>query len=253
MLAKTDALTIRNLSAAYGGKPALLSIDASIPTGSMTAIVGPNGAGKSTLIKTCLGIVPKVTGEALFFGEPLARVRGRVAYMPQRASVDWDFPATALDVVTMGLYRELGLFRLAGRRQRAKAMECLSRVGLADFASRQIGQLSGGQQQRVFLARALAQDADLYIMDEPFAGVDAATEQAIVEVLKAINAQGRTIVCVHHDLSSVARIFDRVLLLNGRTVASGPVASAFTRENLDIAYGGRLAAEDGAPLQVEAA
>ena len=247
------ALTIRGLSVAYGGKPVLLSIEVEVPKGAMLAVVGPNGAGKSTLIKAALGIVPPVTGTARFFGLPFDKARGRVAYMPQRASVDWDFPATALDVVVMGLYHELGLFRIAGKRQRQKALACLSRVGMESFATRQIGQLSGGQQQRVFLARSLAQDAELYIMDEPFAGVDAATEQAIVEVLKDLNHQGRSIVCVHHDLSTVADYFTHVLLLNGRKVASGTVAEAFTRANLDIAYGGRLASEETAPREVEAA
>jgi len=167
-------LAVSGLSVSYGGKPALLSIDFVTPPGAMVAIVGPNGAGKSTLIKAALGILPRISGEVTAFGEAPETALGRIAYMPQRASVDWDFPASVLDVVLMGLYREIGLFRFAGRAHRKTALQCLERVGMAAFAGRQIGQLSGGQQQRVFLARALAQDADLYVMDEPFAGVDAA-------------------------------------------------------------------------------
>ena len=208
----------------------------------MLAIVGPNGAGKSTLIKAALGIVPRISGDVTVFGRPYAKARHRIAYVPQRASVDWDFPATAIDVVLMGLYRDIGFLRFAGKAHRQRAIECLERVGMAGFADRQIGQLSGGQQQRIFLARALAQDADLYIMDEPFAGVDAATERAIVAVLKALNATGKTIICVHHDLATVADYFDRVLLINGRKIADGPIATAFTAENLQATYGGRLAA-----------
>jgi manganese/zinc/iron transport system ATP- binding protein len=208
--------------------------------GRHAGIVGPNGAGKSTLIKASLGVVPRLSGEVSVFGQPYERARHRIAYVPQRASVDWDFPATVRDVVLMGLYREIGFLRFAGKGHRAKAMACLERVGMAGFADRQIGQLSGGQQQRVFLTRALAQGADLYVMDEPFAGVDAATERAIVAVLKELNAAGKTIICVHHDLATVPEYFDHVLLINVRKIADGPVAAAFTPENLQSAYGGRL-------------
>ncbi len=242
------ALTARGVTISYGATPAVFSVDATMPAGSMTAIVGPNGAGKSTLLKGLLDIAPRVAGEVRFFGQPLATVRGRVAYVPQRASVDWEFPARALDVVMMGQYRQIGLFRLAGARHRRAAMDCLARVGMADFATRQIGELSGGQQQRVFLARALAQGADLHLLDEPFAGVDAATERAVVDVLKALKADGRTVVCVHHDLSTLAEYFDRVLLMNVRRVAEGPVATTLTPQNLQAAYGGRLAAAQTAGL-----
>lgn len=234
-------LEVRGLTVSYGEKPAVFSVDARFPSGSMTAIVGPNGAGKSTFLKGILGIVPRLAGEVRFFGQPFKQVRSDVAYVPQRASVDWDFPARVIDVVIMGLYREIGLFRFAGSRQRARAMQCLERVGMEDFADRQIGQLSGGQQQRVFLARALAQDAELYLLDEPFAGVDAATEHAIVSVLKELKAAGKTVVCVHHDLSTVTAYFDRVLLINMRKQAEGPVDEAFTSETLQATYGGRLA------------
>ncbi|MEM6489458.1 MAG: metal ABC transporter ATP-binding protein [Pseudomonadota bacterium] len=241
-------LQVRGLTVAYDGQAAVFSADATVPAGSMTAIVGPNGAGKSTLLKGALGIVPTVAGEALFFGRPFRRALDRVAYVPQRASVDWSFPARVHDVVTMGLYRRKGLLRPFTRRDRAAAMACLERVGMTDFADRQIGQLSGGQQQRVFLARALAEDADLYLLDEPFAGVDAATERAIVAVLHALRDQGRTVVAVHHDLSTVADYFDRVLVLNRRPIAEGPVDAAFTEEALQQAYGGRLAPSQLAAL-----
>lgn len=234
-------LAIAGLTVSYGNKPVLYSVDTVTPAGAMLAIIGPNGAGKSTLIKAALGIVPKVTGEVTVYGRARADQRHRLAYVPQRAGVDWDFPATVLDVVLMGLYREIGFLRLTRPRHRKIALECLDRVGMAAFADRQIGQLSGGQQQRVFLARALAQDADLYIMDEPFAGVDAATERAIIGVLKDLNARGKTIICVHHDLTTVADYFTHVLIVNMRKIAEGPVATAFTEENLQAAYGGRLA------------
>lgn len=235
-------LAINGLTVSYGGRPAVLSVDFVAPQGGMIAIVGPNGAGKSTLIKAALGIVPRLAGDVSVFGVPVAEAMARVAYVPQRASIDWDFPATVIDVVMMGFYRRLGLLRLAGRRHRQKALECLERVGMVAFASRQIGQLSGGQQQRVFIARALAQEADLYILDEPFAGVDAVTERAIVGVLKDLQSQGKTIICVHHDLGTVTDYFDHVLLLNVRRIAAGPVADTFTTANLQETYGGRLLA-----------
>jgi manganese/zinc/iron transport system ATP- binding protein len=247
------ALSVREMTVSYGGKPAVFSIDASFPIGSMTAIVGPNGAGKSTLLKAILGIVPRLSGFVSVFGLPTENARRRIAYVPQRASVDWDFPTRVIDVIIMGLYRELGLLRFARQRHRAKALECLERVGMADFAGRQIGQLSGGQQQRVFLARALAQNADLYLLDEPLAGVDAATERAIIDVLQGLKAERKTAVCVHHDLATVASYFNRVLLLNVSKVAEGSVASTFTAGNLQSTYGGRLAATHIDQLQLATA
>ncbi|MGV6875141.1 metal ABC transporter ATP-binding protein [Pseudochelatococcus sp. B33] len=238
----TSPLAVSGLTVSYGGRPAVLSVDFVAPAGAMVAIVGPNGAGKSTLIKAALGIVPRIAGDVSVFGAPVAQAMARVAYVPQRASIDWDFPATVIDVVMMGFYRRLGLFRFAGRRYSQKALDCLERVGMAAFAARQIGQLSGGQQQRVFIARALAQEADLYILDEPFAGVDAVTERAIVGVLKDLQSQDKTIICVHHDLGTVADYFDHVLLLNVRRIAAGTVAEAFTPANLQETYGGRLLA-----------
>lgn len=236
-----NPLSIRGLTVSYGERPAVYSIDASFPKEKMTAIIGPNGAGKSTILKAVLGIVPRVSGEISVFGRPMERARERIAYVPQRASVDWDFPTTVIDVVTMGLYRKLGLLGRLSRSHSRTALACLDRVGMADFADRQIGQLSGGQQQRVFLARALAQGADLYLLDEPFAGVDAATERAIIDVLKSLKSENKTIVCVHHDLATVEDYFDHVFLVNVRAMAEGPVASAFTFENLQATYGGRLA------------
>jgi manganese/zinc/iron transport system ATP- binding protein len=235
------ALDVRGLTVSYGAKPALFSVDARFPAGALSAIVGPNGAGKSTFLKAALGLVPRVSGEVRFFGGPLAAMRARIAYVPQRASVDWDFPTTVMDVVLMGRYRSLGLLARVRPADRALAHDALARMGMAEFADRQIGQLSGGQQQRVFLARALAQQADLYLLDEPFAGVDAATERAIVAVLKELGQQGKTVIAVHHDLSSVADYFDHVLLINLRAVAQGPVATTFTHDALAQTYGGRLA------------
>ncbi len=235
------ALDVRGLTVSYGQKPAVFSVDMAVPSGAMTAIIGPNGAGKSTLLKAALGIVKPLAGQVRVFGETLAYGRDRIAYVPQRASVDWDFPTRVIDVVLMGLYPRLGLLGRVRGHHRSEAEAALRRVGMEDFAARQIGQLSGGQQQRVFLARALAQDADLYLLDEPFAGVDAATEKAIISVLKSLRDAGKTVVAVHHDLTTVAEYFDRVFMINTRKVAEGSVAEAFTSENLQTAYGGRLA------------
>ncbi|CAA9532257.1 MAG: Manganese ABC transporter, ATP-binding protein SitB [uncultured Thermomicrobiales bacterium] len=238
---------VRDLTVAYQARPVLWDVDLVVPEGKLMAIVGPNGAGKSTLLKTALGLVPAAAGWVKIFGRPYAEQRHLVAYVPQRGSVDWDFPTNALDVVTMGRYGALGWLRRPGKREREVAMECLRQVGMADFAGRQISQLSGGQQQRVFLARALAQDARLYFMDEPFAGVDATTERAIVELLRGLRAEGKTVVAVHHDLQTVDHYFDEVALLNVRLVAAGPVADAFTHDNLHLTYGGRIGFLAGGP------
>lgn len=232
-------LSVERLTVAYGDRPALWDLCWSAPTG-LTAIVGPNGAGKSTLLKAALGLVQPLSGQVRFFGRPLEEVRDRVGYLPQRASVDWDFPATALDVVAMARYPRMRWWGPVPRRHREAARAALAQVGLADLADRQIGRLSGGQQQRVFLARALAQEADLVLMDEPFAAVDAVTEEAIVTVLRDLAAQGRSVVAVHHDLATVPDYFGHVLLLNGRLVAAGPVGTAFTREAIAATYSGRL-------------
>lgn len=234
------AVLVRDLTVAYDHRPVLWDIDLDVPEGSLAAIVGPNGAGKSTLIKAVLGLVPVAAGTVRVFGEPYRRDPAQVAYVPQRNSVDWDFPTDVLDVVTMGTYGRLGLFARPGARERATAMDCLAQVGMHEFAKRQISQLSGGQQQRVFLARALAQDARLVFLDEPLAGVDAATEQTVVSILKGLRDAGRTVVAVHHDLDSVADTFDFVALLRVSLVAAGPPGEVMTSENLARAYGGRL-------------
>lgn len=240
----TSPLSIHDMTVAYQGRRVLWDIDYDAPAEKLVAIVGPNGAGKSTLIKAALELVPLTDGEVRFFGQTYRSQQSRIAYVPQRTSVDWDFPVNALDVVTMGLYRKIGWLRPVTRTARQQALAALERVGLGEFATRQISELSGGQQQRVFLARALVQNADLYLMDEPFAGVDAATERAIVELLRGLRSAGKTALVVHHDLQTVTEYFDEVLLLNMRLVASGPVAQAFTAEKLRETYGGKLALLD---------
>lgn len=233
-------LAVHDLTVAYHRKPVLWDIDLDIPEGKLVGIVGPNGAGKSTLIKACLDLMPRASGEIGIYGRPYQQQRHLVGYVPQRESVDWDFPISALDVVAMGTYRQLGWFKRVKRAQRDIAMEAIEQVGIAHLAHRQISQLSGGQQQRVFLARALAQDAKLYLMDEPFAAVDAATEEAIVQLLRTLNEKGKTVLVVHHDLATVKRYFDWLVLLNMRVVESGPTDEVFTASNLEKTYGGKL-------------
>jgi manganese/zinc/iron transport system ATP- binding protein len=237
-------LLVEDVTVAYHRRPVLWNIDYQAPSGKLIAIVGPNGSGKTTLIKAILDLVPRAAGQVLIFGEPYRQQRHRVGYVPQRTSVDWDFPVSALDVVAMGMYRKIGWLRPVTRKHRDLAKRALDRVGMADFASRQINQLSGGQQQRVFLARALAQNADLYFMDEPFAGVDAATERAIVDILRSLRESGKTVIVVHHDLQTVHEYFDEVVLLNMRLIAAGPTADVFTPDNLRKTYGGKLALLD---------
>jgi manganese/zinc/iron transport system ATP- binding protein len=234
-------LEVEDLTVAYREKPVLWDIDLTVPQGVLMAVVGPNGAGKTTLLKAALGLVRPVAGSVRVLGAPYAERRREVAYVPQRGTVDWDFPTSVLDVVLMGTYGRLGWFRRPGAAERKAALEALAKVGMTEFAGRQIAQLSGGQQQRVFLARALVQDAAVYIMDEPFQGVDATTEQAIVMLLQDLRAAGRTVVVVHHDLQTVAEYFDWVTLLNVQKIASGPVAEVFTEANLKATYGGRVA------------
>ena len=239
-------LSVHAMTVAYHRKPVLWDVDYDLPPGKLVAVVGPNGAGKSTFIKACLGLVPRASGQVEFWGQTYKSQRSRVGYVPQREGVDWDFPVSALDVVCMGRYRKIGWFRPVGRAHREAARLCMERVGMAGFADRQISQLSGGQQQRVFLARALAQEAELYFMDEPLAGVDAATEKAIIEVLRTLRGEGKTVMVVHHDLQTVPEYFDEVVLLNMRVVAAGPVGEAFTKQNLQKTYGGRLTLLDQA-------
>lgn len=237
-------LLIDDVTVAYHHRPVLWNIDYQAPSSKLIAIVGPNGSGKTTLIKTILDLVPRAAGQVLIFGEAYRQQRHRVGYVPQRTSVDWDFPVSALDVVAMGMYRKIGWLRPVSRKYRDAAKQALDRVGMVDFATRQINQLSGGQQQRVFLARALAQNADLYFMDEPFAGVDAATERAIVDILRQLRELGKTVIVVHHDLQTVHEYFDEVVLLNMRLIAAGPTADVFTPDNLRKTYGGKLALLD---------
>lgn len=233
-------LEIHDLTVAYDKKPVLWDIDLSIPKGKLVGIIGPNGAGKSTLIKSIMGLVPNSSGYVKLFDQELDEVRNDISYVPQRESVDWDFPASVMDVVLMGTYGKLGLFKRPRKADREVALDALRKVGMEAYTKRQISQLSGGQQQRVFLARSLAQQAELYFMDEPFAGVDAATEKAIIDILKEMSAQEKTVIVVHHDLQSVAQYFDWVILINTRLVASGPTDKVFTKELLQETYGGKL-------------
>ncbi|MBT5739448.1 MAG: metal ABC transporter ATP-binding protein [Planctomycetes bacterium] len=242
----SPAIEIHDLTVSYREKPVLWDIDATIPEGSLCAIVGPNGAGKSTLLSAILGTIHPASGWLKIFDQEVGKSQELIGFVPQRESVDWDFPVDVLDVVLMGTYSKLGWFRRPGKAQRDWAMECLEQVGMADLKKRQVGELSGGQQQRVFIARSLAQDARLILMDEPFAGVDAATEEAIRLVLLDLKKKGRTVVLVHHDLQTIENFFDHVLLLNLRLVAAGPTAEIFTGENLLRTYGGRLTLLDEA-------
>ena len=225
---------------AYADQPVLWDVDLEVPAGVKLAIVGPNGAGKSTLIKAAMGLVQPVAGQVRIFGRSGDDIRGEIAYVPQRSSLEWDFPTDVLDVVTMGTYGRLGWFRRAGASQRSEAETALEQVGMEEFQRRPIAQLSGGQQQRVLLARALVQGARIYMLDEPFQGVDAPTERAIVDVLDRLADRGKTIVVVHHDLQTVPEYFDHVLLLNVRAIDSGPVDRVFTDDNLRLTFGGRV-------------
>lgn len=240
MTPTTIPLSVQDLTVAWHRKPVIWDVQFDVAPGQLIGIIGPNGAGKSTLLKAIMDLVPRTSGRVEIFGGPWKQNRQRVGYVPQRESVDWDFPVSVLDVVTMGLYGRLGWFRPVRKQHREAAQRALERVGMGALAGRQISQLSGGQQQRTFLARALVQDADLYLMDEPFAAVDAATEQAIVEILREMRAAGKTAVVIHHDLHTVTDYFDSVVLLNMRVVAQGATSDVFTRENLERTYGGRL-------------
>lgn len=239
---QTPALEVHDLTVAYRQKPVLWDIHVTVPEGRLAGIVGPNGAGKSTLIKAILELVPAAGGGVKIFGDSYRVQRRRVGYVPQRESVDWEFPVSALDVTLMGRYGHIGWIKRPGKTDRTAALEALEKVGMAEFAHRQISQLSGGQQQRVFLARALVQDADLYFMDEPFAGVDAATEKAIVTLLQELKSKGRTVVVVHHDLQTIREYFDFLIMLNLRLVAAGPTEEVLTQDNLHKTYGGKLTA-----------
>lgn len=237
---ENPALEIHDLTVSYDKKPVLWGIDLHVPPGSICGVIGPNGAGKSTLIKAVMGLIPLSSGYVRIFDKELSEIRHKISYVPQRESVDWDFPASVLDVVLMGRYAKVGLFRSIRKADKDAAMDALHKVGMEAFKDRQISQLSGGQQQRVFLARALTQNAEIYLMDEPFAGVDAATEKAIISLLRKIASEGKTVIVVHHDLQSVATYFNWVIMLNLRLVASGPTVEVFNKAMLEETYGGKL-------------
>lgn len=235
-----NPLVTEELSAGYGKQWIIFDINLSIPKGVIAGIVGPNGAGKSTLIKAIMGLVPMYEGRVRIFGKPFKKALKHIGYMPQRENIDWDFPVTVKDVVMMGRYQKLGLFRRPGKEDEALVKACLEKVELLPYWDRQISNLSGGQQQRVFLARALAQESDLYFMDEPFSGVDARTEKAIMNVLQELKNKGKTLVVIHHDLATVRDHFDYLVLINKQIVASGPTEKIFTMENLEKTYEGNL-------------
>ena len=238
-MGQTPAIQIRDLTVAYKQKPVLWDIDLEVPTGVLLGVAGPNGAGKTTLIKAMLGLIKPISGQVLLFEKPIKTQRKRVAYVPQRNSVDWDFPTSALDVALMGRYGHLGFFRRPGQKDKKIAYEALETLGMTEYADRQISQLSGGQQQRVFLARALAQQADLYVLDEPFVGVDTTSAKVIITYLKRLKSEGKTVVVIHHNLQSLQSYFDWGLLLNVRNIGCGPMKDIFTKENLALAYTGQ--------------
>ena len=224
-----NAIEIRNLTVAYGENIALENLNLDVEAGSLMALVGPNGAGKSTLIKTILKFLKQITGEIKINGKTLA-------YVPQRNSVDWDFPTTLFDVVEMGCYGRVGLFKRVNKEEKQKVLKAIEQVGMLDFKDRQISELSGGQQQRAFIARALVQEADIYLMDEPFQGVDSTTEKSIVDILKKLKSEGKTLIVVHHDLQTVPTYFETVTFINKSVIASGQIKEVFTQENIDMAY-----------------
>ena len=224
-----NAIEIRNLTVAYGENIALENLNLDVEAGSLMALVGPNGAGKSTLIKTILKFLKQITGEIKINAKTLA-------YVPQRNSVDWDFPTTLFDVVEMGCYGRVGLFKRVNKEEKAKVLKAIEQVGMLDFKDRQISELSGGQQQRAFIARALVQEADIYLMDEPFQGVDSTTEKSIVDTLKKLKSEGKTLIVVHHDLQTVPTYFETVTFINKNVIASGKIKEVFTQENIDMAY-----------------
>ena len=231
------SVSVDNLSVCYGKTPVLLGVSFVVPTGNLVGIIGPNGAGKTTLLKTLLGLISPISGTIRFCGNPFKTIRNSIAYIPQRSSVDWDFPIHVLDVVLMGCYGKLGLLKRPKKEDKKLAMASLERVGMASFANRQIGELSGGQQQRVFFARALLQEADYYFMDEPFSGVDMATEKILLDLLVSLKQEGKTLFVVHHDLITVKSYFDWAILLNNSLVACGPIEEIYTIENLKTSYG----------------
>ena len=234
------AIEVHNLTTTYGGAPVLWDVDFELPAGKIIGIIGPNGSGKTTLLKTIMGLLEPSSGFVKIFDKELDKMREKIAYVPQRESVDWDFPASVFDVVMMGRYRKNNLFKRTNKTDIEIVNECIEKVGLTEFKKRQIAQLSGGQQQRVFIARALAQQAEIYLMDEPFVGVDAATENSILSLLEEMKGTGKTVLMIHHDLQTVSDYFDYLVLLNTRLIAKGQPQDVLTKENLTNAYGGQL-------------
>ncbi len=235
-----NRISVKGLSVSYERKRVLTNIFLEVEVGNIYGVVGPNGAGKSTLFKAMLGLIETNTGSVLINGKDIKSQRKEVVYVPQKNDVDWTFPATVFDIVLMGRYPHLTIFQRLGKKDKAMAMDALEEVGMTAFRDRQIGELSGGQQQRVFLARALCQEADIFFLDEPFVGVDMTTEDKIIQILKRLAAEGKTLLVVHHDLSTVENYFDKVILLNQRLIAYGDTTSTFTKENIAKAYGGQL-------------
>tara|TARA_B110000046_G_C12980247_1_gene392977 strand:- start:247 stop:1038 length:792 start_codon:yes stop_codon:yes gene_type:complete len=234
------AIEVHNLTTTYGGSPVLWDVDFELPAGQIIGVIGPNGSGKTTLLKTIMGLLEPSSGYVKIFNEDLSKMRERIAYVPQRESVDWDFPASVFDVVMMGRYRKNNLFKRTNKIDLEIVEDCIEKVGLTEFRDRQIAQLSGGQQQRVFIARALAQKAEIYLMDEPFVGVDSATENSILNLLEEMRNTGKTVLIIHHDLQTVSDYFDYLVLLNTRLIAKGNPQDVLTKENLTNAYGGQL-------------
>jgi manganese/zinc/iron transport system ATP- binding protein len=232
-----DEITVRSLTVNYDKKPVLWDINLDIPRGSLVGIIGPNGAGKSTLMKAMIGLLPPLSGEVRFFGKSFASHRKEIAYIAQKNAIDWDFPITVFEVILMGAYGRLGLCKRAGKKEKEEALQVLEKIGMRELADRQISSLSGGQQQRLFVGRALLQDADVFFLDEPFVGIDMATEKFLIEMFKELTRKGKTIFVVHHDLNTVEAYFDWVILLNMRLVSSGPTANVFHGVNLMHAYG----------------
>ena len=240
MNSSPPAFEIHDLTVQYQHKPVLWGIDLEVPTGSLAAVVGPNGAGKSTLLKAALELIPRASGYAKFFGGSIEQATSRIAYVPQREEVDWDFPITVEDVVMMGCYGDLPFWKFESTKERERVDSALARVEMLDYRKRLIRELSGGQQQRVFLARALAQEADLFLLDEPFSGIDAATETKLLEVFSELKDSGKTVICIHHDLHTVFEEFTYAALLNVRLIQAGTIQEVFQEEHLRKAYGGNL-------------
>lgn len=232
----TQTIDVKNLSVSYYDKEVIKNVDFSFKTGKLIGILGPNGAGKSTLIKAILGLIPRDSGKITFENQPLKAVQRSIAYVPQRSNIDWDFPIIVKDTVLLGTYPGLGLFRRPKKEDKKWAMECLEKVGMEKLAHSQIGELSGGQQQRVFLARALAQKAKYFFLDEPFVGIDVSSEEVIIHILKKLRDEGKTVFVVHHDLTTVESYFDELILINKELVGAGPVHHVFRPELMQRAY-----------------